>query len=157
MVCGSVEVVALCLAVALSCATGSWLDGDEGVDRAYGDLPNMPIALNRSQPPSVCAQLCQNHAPCQAWAYCKEDCGGTVAPPQCYLKATIPKQSLNPCRVSCAPDRGPLVSPAVPAAHSGRSDWRDCGPGGPQRVGQYAARLCVGVWREERDAETAGI
>ena len=89
-------VGSLCL---LSCVTCSWLDGDDGVDRPEGNLPDMPIFLNRTQPASTCAQLCKRNPHCLAWAYSKADCE-REASPHCNLKATIPKQAYNPCRVS---------------------------------------------------------
>ena len=76
-----------------------WLDGDDGVDRANGDLPGMPIDFTVLQPASDCAQLCLNTTKCVAWAYVKGDCGG-AGNPQCYMKATVTNQTYNPCRVS---------------------------------------------------------
>lgn len=77
----------------------SWQNGDDNVDRPYGDLPGMPVVLNISQPASVCAEMCQSNAQCVAWAYVKADCEGS-SNPQCYLKAVVMKQMYNPCRVS---------------------------------------------------------
>ena len=90
----------LAVAVLAFEAGASWQDGDDGVDRPNGDLPDMPIQLNASQPASVCAQLCQKEAQCVAWAYCKADCGGSTSSSQCYLKSTLTQQTYNSCRVS---------------------------------------------------------
>lgn len=76
------------------------MDGDDGVDRPFGDLPDMPIVLNHTQPVSVCARLCQNNSQCASWAYSKAGCGGDGTTPYCYLKGDIPEQSYNPCRVT---------------------------------------------------------
>ena len=88
-------------AVSVSC---DWVDGDDSVDRAYGDLPGMPIAMNSSAEPRDCATLCLSRTDCVAWAYCKPNCGGEKDP-QCYLKAKVMPQSYNPCRV-CSCCRG---------------------------------------------------
>ena len=77
---------------------GSWLDGDDGVDRAYGDLPNMPIEMNSSALPSDCAKLCEGESKCVAWAYCKPNCSSNKTP-LCYQKAEVMPQTANPCRV----------------------------------------------------------
>ena len=87
------------LVLLASLAAGDWADGDDGVDRMYGDLPGMPVALPSSASPRDCAALCQKEERCVAWAYCKPRCGG-LGDPQCYLKASVMLQSANPCRVS---------------------------------------------------------
>lgn len=87
----------LSLLLAASVA-GSWLDGDDGVDRAYGDLPNMPIEMNSSALPSDCAKLCEGESKCVAWAYCKPNCSSNKTP-LCYQKAEVMPQTANPCRV----------------------------------------------------------
>ncbi len=89
----------LVLAVVVATTAGQWLNGDDSVDRAYGDLPNMPIALNASSQPSDCAKLCLASGQCVAWAYCKPRCGGSGDQPSCYLKEKVMVQSYNPCRV----------------------------------------------------------
>lgn len=91
-------VVVLCFITGLSGAAALWMDGDDGVDRPYGDLPDMPIVLNVTQPVHACARLCQNDLQCMSWAFSKPDCGGETTP-YCYLKDVIPEQSYNPCRV----------------------------------------------------------
>lgn len=88
----------LCFITVLSSAAASWMDGDDGVDRPFGDLPDMPIVLNHTQPVSACARLCQNNSQCASWAYSKAGCGDSTTP-YCYLKGAIPDQSYNPCRV----------------------------------------------------------
>ena len=90
-----VVLYVLCL---LSCVTCSWLDGDDGVDRPGGNLPEMAI-LNRTLSASACAQLCERNPLCLAWAYSKADCGGETSP-HCNLKATVSEQAYNPCKVS---------------------------------------------------------
>lgn len=89
----------LCFITVLSSTVALRVDGDDGVDRPFGDLPGMPIVLNLTQPVSACAQLCQNDSRCASWAYSKAGCGGGTTP-YCYLKGAIPEQSYNPCRVS---------------------------------------------------------
>lgn len=89
----------LLLTLLIASVSCDWLDGDDGVDRAYGDLPNMPISLNASAQPSACGQLCQASDQCVAWAYCKPQCGGGSKVPECYLKEKLMAQSYNPCRV----------------------------------------------------------
>ncbi len=74
----------------------AWEDGDNGIDRVDGDMPNMPVD---SDAPNKCATLCNNNNDCVAWAYCLPNCGGQRGS-VCYLKSTITVQSLNPCRVS---------------------------------------------------------
>ena len=95
------NIIRLCFlfAVSLKVTESVWEDGDSGVDRPNGDLPNMPIALDASDPPSKCALLCHNADKCEAWAYCVPNCGGQRGP-VCYLKSSVTVQSLNPCRVS---------------------------------------------------------
>jgi len=79
-------------------AAGSWLDGDDGVDRVSGDLPNMPMKMNSSASPSDCAKLCEAESKCVAWVYSKPSCKG-MSYPLCYLKEAEMQQSYNPCRV----------------------------------------------------------
>ena len=87
------------LVVVLSAVcSADWQDGNDGVDRLGGDLTNMPIALKTGSAPEDCAQLCYSSSQCKAWAFCKPNCGGSTDP-QCYLKANVTQQSLNPCRV----------------------------------------------------------
>lgn len=80
-----------------SCSA-DWLDGDAGVDRPNGDLPNMPISFNSTQNASDCAKMCLANANCVAWAYCVPNCGGSGAA-SCYLKQNLMPQTANPCRV----------------------------------------------------------
>ena len=79
-------------------ASGDWLDGNDGVDRPNGDLPGMPVALKNGSAPRDCASLCSQSAECKAWAFVKQNCGGS-AQPQCFLKALIPPQAKLDCRV----------------------------------------------------------
>ena len=89
-------VVLLC---ALLAGVGaSWMDGDDCVDRPKGDLPNMPISLQSTQPASVCASFCQNNSQCAAWVYSKASCD-SESTAYCSLKSTVPEQSYNPCKV----------------------------------------------------------
>ena len=94
--CWFAALLSLLLAASVA---GSWLDGDDGVDRAYGDLPNMPIEMNSSALPSDCAKLCEGESKCVAWVYSKPNCSSNKSP-LCYLKAEVMPQSANPCRVS---------------------------------------------------------
>ena len=89
----------LLFALLAASASSDWLNGDDGVDRAYGDLPDMPIGLNSSEQASDCAKLCLASNQCVAWVYSKPSCGGGSSQPQCYLKAKVMAQSYNPCRV----------------------------------------------------------
>lgn len=75
-----------------------WLDGDVGVDRPNGDLPNMPILFNSTQNAFDCAKMCLANVDCVAWAYCVPNCGGGEAA-SCYLKQNMTSQAANPCRV----------------------------------------------------------
>ncbi len=84
------------LAASASCL---WLDGDDGVDRRNGDLPNMPVALNLSAQPSDCGRLCLATHQCVAWAYGKPQCSGAGQQPMCWLKGAVTTQSYNLCRV----------------------------------------------------------
>jgi len=96
----NVTVIASGIILFLSaCINADWLDGDIGVDRRNGDLPNMPIPFNSSQTPADCAKMCINNTDCLAWAYCIPNCGGHKQP-SCYLKGNVTTQSSNPCRVS---------------------------------------------------------
>ena len=80
--------------------SADWLDGNDGVDRYGSDLPNMPLPLKNGSGPRDCAEMCENNPECNAWALAKPSCGGsTVSQPQCYLKAIVPQQVKNPCRV----------------------------------------------------------
>ncbi|XP_065833436.1 uncharacterized protein [Oscarella lobularis] len=85
-----------------SFSSANFADGDNGVDRMYGDLPGMPVTLHSTDKPSVCAQMCEKNAQCVCWAYCKANCSGgnDNSKPLCYLKGTLMKQNANPCRVS---------------------------------------------------------
>lgn len=87
------------LFLSISCVLSAWEDGHDGVDRRNGDLPDMPITLNSTSPPSQCAKLCDTKIECKAWAYCKMNCNGQQQAPLCYLKAQVTAQSLDPCRV----------------------------------------------------------
>lgn len=78
--------------------SADWLDGDVGVDRRNGDLPNMPIPFNSTQNASDCAKMCIATDDCVAWAYCIPNCGGATAA-SCYLKKSLMPQTANPCRV----------------------------------------------------------
>ena len=89
LLCGFLLV--LCAGV----AAGSWLDGDDGVDRPYGDLPDMPITnMSCSAVARDCATLCAGCRQCVAWAFRKPDCSSRVTP-LCYLKGTLMEQSYN--------------------------------------------------------------
>ena len=91
---------ALLLLLLAAAAAGSWLDGDDGVDRANGDLADMPMKMNASASPSGCAGLCEAESKCVAWVYSKPSCKGQgTSYPLCYLKAAVMQQSSNPCRV----------------------------------------------------------
>lgn len=83
-----------CVAV----VSADWLDGNDGVDRYGSDLPGMPVALKNGSAPRECANMCGASPQCKAWAFSKQDCGGSGLP-ACYLKAIVPKQLKNPCRV----------------------------------------------------------
>jgi len=81
-----------------SCIRADWLDGDIGVDRPNGDLPNMPIPFEAKQTAADCAKICMNKTDCLAWAYCTPNCGRDKQP-SCYLKGNVTTQTPNPCRV----------------------------------------------------------
>ena len=79
-------------------AESAWEDGDDGIDRAGGNLDHMPLPLDAFDPPALCAQICQSNPVCVAWAYSKPNCDGQ-SHPNCYLKGTVTTQSLNNCMV----------------------------------------------------------
>ena len=86
--------VLLAAAALFPLAASSWLDGDDSVDRPYGDMLKAPIRLFANDPPSQCAQLCLDTSDCVAWAYCKTaKCDPKI--PLCYLKSTVTPQSWN--------------------------------------------------------------
>lgn len=91
-------IIAIISLYFIGCCNADWLDGDVGVDRPYGDLPNMPIAFNSTQNASDCAKMCMSKTDCVAWAYCIPNCGGSEAA-SCYLKQKVMSQTANPCRV----------------------------------------------------------
>lgn len=83
----------------LTSVVADWEDGNDGVDRPNGDLPNQPIVLEASAQPKDCAGLCKANDACKAWAYLKANCEKPKVP-WCYLKATITPQRRNTCIVS---------------------------------------------------------
>ena len=90
-------------AVFFSPSSADWADGNDGIDRMNGDLPDMPIQMKAGAAPKDCAQLCYASGQCKAWAYAKPkaSCNETnLTTPQCFLKEQVTKQSVNPCRVS---------------------------------------------------------
>lgn len=102
--CGTMNVLVVVLALSyVAVCSADWQDGNEGVDRMNGDLPDMPIQLKTGATSKDCAQFCYSSAQCKAWVFCKPNCGGSTAP-QCYLKAEVTQQSANPCRVSLSKD-----------------------------------------------------
>lgn len=88
-------IISLCL---FGSCSADWLDGDVGVDRPNGDLPNMPIPFNSTEKASDCAKMCVAKDECVAWAYCIPNCGGSQTA-SCYLKQNVTSQTANPCRV----------------------------------------------------------
>ena len=103
---GVLGVAALLLAICLSSCSADWADGNDGIDRMNGDLPNMPIQMKTGAAPKDCAQLCYASGQCKAWAYAKPSCNGsTSTTPQCSLKDQVTQQSVNPCRVRHTTDR----------------------------------------------------
>ena len=87
------------LSVCIAISKSAWEDGNDGVDRTDGDLPNMPISMKTGSAPKDCAQLCYSSSQCKAWVYCKPNCSGSSTGPQCYLKGSVTQQSANKCRV----------------------------------------------------------
>ena len=85
--------------VCLLVVVADWLDGNGGVDRFGDDLSGMPIALKEGSIARDCATMCNANPECKAWVFSKPNCGGNEGP-QCYFKATVPKQIQNSCRVS---------------------------------------------------------
>lgn len=97
-----VEMPLAAIALALVAVGGvscSWQNGDDGVDRSGGDLPNMPV--NSVAGPSDCAAMCDKNSDCVAWAYGKSSCEGSTST-SCWLKNAVMPQSLNSCRVSAS-------------------------------------------------------
>lgn len=93
-------LVALVCTLSFRIVGAALSDGDDGVDRANGDIAGMPVALHANDKPSVCSKMCGTTPACVCWAYTKPNCSGDGTVPTCYLKDTISKQSLNDCRVS---------------------------------------------------------
>ena len=89
------------LSACIAFCNADWQDGNDGVDRLGGDLPNMPISLKSGPAPKDCAQLCYSSSQCKAWVFSKPNCSASPGP-QCFLKATVTQQSVNPCRVGYA-------------------------------------------------------
>jgi len=84
----------------LSCVCGSWLDGNVGVDRYGGNLPDQNFTMNMTALPKDCALLCHANAKCLAWVYVKANCGAATNP-LCLQKGVANNsQSWNPCVVS---------------------------------------------------------
>ena len=93
-----------CLLALAASTLAAWEDGDDGVDRPNGDMPGMPITMDKDAVPSDCAMMCVYHqsALCKAWVYLKPFCDGRVQP-VCYLKAELSKQQYKECAVSQQP------------------------------------------------------
>lgn len=85
--------------VAVAQVSADWQDGNDGVDRYGSDLPGMPVMLKNDSVARDCAALCSATAECKAWGYAKLNCGGN-GQPGCWLKAVVPAQAKNPCRVT---------------------------------------------------------
>jgi hypothetical protein len=79
--------------------SSDYLDGDDGVDRPYGDLPNQPTILAAGTQPRDCANLCLQTSACVCWAWIKG-----ANPPQCYLKNQLITPIANSERVSGTKD-----------------------------------------------------
>ena len=92
------KFLVLYLSVFTAVCKADWQDGNDGVDRTNGDLPNMPISLKSGSAPKDCAQMCYSSSQCKAWVFTKPNCSGSTGP-QCSLKATVTQQSSNTCRV----------------------------------------------------------
>ena len=92
-------LVPLFLSVCIAISKSAWEDGNDGVDRTDGDLPNMPILMKTGSAPKDCAQLCYSSSQCKAWVYHKPNCNGSSTDPQCCLKGSVTQQSANICRV----------------------------------------------------------
>ena len=103
-----------------------------------GDLAGMPLTLAPSAVPSDCAKLCAAREDCAAWSFGKADCltaaprtrvaraaVGTEIEPKCWLKSSVPKQSLNKCRVSgtSAHDLLPYAFAPLPLSTSQPTGW----------------------------------
>ena len=57
----------------LSVSVGAdWLDGDQDVDRPYGDLTGMPVFLAANAAPRDCALRCQANSSCVWHAVCNK-------------------------------------------------------------------------------------
>ena len=111
-------LVALVCTVSFRAVTAALEDGDDGVDRMYGDIAGMPIPLQANDKPSVCSKMCDSEQKCVCWAYSKANCSGDGAVPMCYLKEKVMPQSLNRCRVRVIM-MGSVVTWAIESCYSG--------------------------------------
>ena len=70
-------------------------DIDENKNRPGGDLPQMPVFLDKpGSKSSDCQLLCSNRDTCVAWAYNK------CQKPKCFLKSEAPEVVKSGCFVS---------------------------------------------------------
>ena len=90
------------------------LKGNEGSDRAGGDMPNMPVQLSEGSKAEDCGWLCLNTTGCAAWSFTPFDVNmsqpvstcpslampSTSVPGGCYLKFAVPGLGLDQCKVS---------------------------------------------------------
>ena len=88
----------ICLLFLSASVGADWLDGDQDVDRPYGDLAGMPVSLAANAAPRECALRCQANSSCVAWAYCSAASVGAPTP-VCYLKETVEPQKYSPGKV----------------------------------------------------------
>lgn len=70
--------------------TSATVEIDEGYDRAFADLPNMPVTANDVQ---ACSDLCRLEVKCKSFAF--DTCGT-----RCWLKGDVPYPTGAGCRVS---------------------------------------------------------
>lgn len=82
--------VAAALGALATVARAAWSDGDAGVNRMYGDLPNMPFS---SASASSCYSSCMSNSACAAWVF---NTPGSL----CWLKNQVMPPNYDPNFVS---------------------------------------------------------
>jgi len=80
-----------------SCLILSSIAYEVGLDRPYGDLPNMPTGLQATAIPEDCQALCNAHQDCRGWVFSKQGSGCQASQPLCWLKQELKPITKNAC------------------------------------------------------------
>jgi len=78
--------------------------GETGIDRPYGDLPNMPKVLPTSANATDCQAECDRRKDCVSWSF-NTPANGCPAQKLCWLKASLMPVAQNPCITSSVKGR----------------------------------------------------